>query len=301
MSERFGLDQLADASARFGATPVDRSRFELWHDERRFGRVSVSRMSGHSVGFTGAPSSVEESVDIAFIETGDVEHEHAESGKWGAVPGAVVVAPSWVPRRLRFPGEWSAVSVRVNRTAVEAFAPRLPDELGVFTERSTLDRAMHAFVAEVGRRERSLSSLERYAIEQLLTEMTGSVLLDRFGGGWSAGSPTAVLRDRAIAVIAQSRADPSLNAEMVAAAVQSSLRRVQAAFAEVDNSISAEIRRQRARLARSLLIDSRYDVLSIEQVAEQSGFGTTMSLRRALTEFYDIGPRELRITRGRGD
>ncbi len=299
MTVRFGMSDLAEASARFGAAPVDPSRFELWRDDEQYGQVGIARAGGTSVAFSGVPPATDEVVDVAFIESGELQHGSHGAAEWTSAWSAVVVAPSWVPRRLRFPGEWSAVMVRVSRTAVEAFAPRLPDALGVFTDRTTLDRAVHAFVAQVGSDDRSPSALERYAIEQLLTEMTGGMLLDRFGGGWSAGSPTAVLRDRAIAVIAQSRADPALNAEMVAAAVQSSLRRVQAAFAEVDNSISAEIRRQRARLARSLLIDARYDVLSIEQVAEQSGFGTTMSLRRALNDFYSVGPRELRTSRGR--
>jgi AraC-like DNA-binding protein len=190
--------------------------------------------------------------------------------------------------------------VQVDGHAVESLVPRLPDEVAVFSESTALQHGVHAFAVQIARGGLKPTALERYATEQLLTEMVGSLLLDRFGVAWSNGSPTAALRDHAMAVIAQSRADPDLNAERVAQAVQSSLRRVQAAFAEVGTSISAEIRRQRARLARSLLTDSRYDVLSIEQVAEQSGFGTTMSLRRALTDQYGLGPSELRATRGAG-
>lgn len=297
MTSRFGPDDLEEAGARFGAFAIEPDGFELVVDEHHFGHVTVLSATGATVSFDEPPRSPAEVVDIVFVEDGELDV--GDLAEQRAPAGSIIIAPSWVPRRLRFVDGWSAIVVRVGRTAVEAFAPRLPDAIGVFTERSTFDRAVHAFVAELEQGPKSLSRLERYATEQLLTEMAGSLLLDRFGGGWSTGSPTEALRDRATAVIAQSRADPTLNAEAVARAVQSSLRRVQAAFAEVDNSLSAEIRRQRARLAKSLLTDSRFDVLSIEQVAEQSGFGTTMSLRRALAELYGTGPRELRAHRGR--
>lgn len=295
MTTRFGAGDRDEVGARFGASAVGGGDFELVVDEQQFGSVTVLRATGATVLFDEPPAALAEVVDIVFVEQGVLDV--GDPAEQQAPSGSIIVAPSWVSRRLGFADDWSAVVVRVARVAVEAFAPRLPDAIGVFTERTVFDRAVHAFVAELAHGPTSFSALEQYATEQLLTEMAGSMLLDRFGVGWSAGSPAAVLRDRAIAVIAQSRADPSLNAEAVAHAVQASLRRVQAAFADVDNSISAEIRRQRARLAKSLLTDSRYDVLSIEQVAEQSGFGTTMSLRRALAELYGTGPRELRTHR----
>jgi transcriptional regulator GlxA family with amidase domain len=127
--------------------------------------------------------------------------------------------------------------------------------------------------------------------------MGGAILLDRIGAVSGHGSPHAVLRDRAIAVISQQCGDPSLAPTQVAREVQSSLRQLQLVFAEADNSVAGEIRRQRARLARSLLIDSRFDVLSIEQVAQRSGFQSPMSLRRALDEAYKTTPRALRAQR----
>ncbi len=128
----------------------------------------------------------------------------------------------------------------------------------------------------------------------------GQALQWPFLGETEATSVTSVLRDQAMAVIAQRCADRELNPEAVARAVQSSLRRVQAAFAEVGNSIAAEIRRQRGRLAWTLLADARYDVLSVQQIAEQAGFGTTAALRRVLDELYGCGPTDLRERRSAG-
>lgn len=285
--------------AEVGVSSPDPERFELRLDEIRFGSVVVARAEGTAAQFIEPEELQRSVVDVIFVEKGVLELLEGD-GEVAAV-GSIIISPSEVPHRLHAGGPWATTSVQVDGAAVESLVPRLPERVAIFPESTALQRGVHAFAAQVARGGPRPSALERYATEQLLTEMVGSLLLDRFGVGWSGGSPTAALRDRAIAVIAQSRADPDLNAERVARAVQSSLRRVQAAFAEVGTSISAEIRRQRARLAKSLLTNSRFDVLSIEQVAQQSGFGTTMSLRRALTDQYGLGPSELRATRGVGE
>lgn len=274
-------------------------------DERVVGDVVLSG-GGGAAEFV-LPAAPAEVVDLIFVDAGELTIEaggHLPDAGVGAVAraGMLVVAPGWLAARGHVRGPWSMLTIRIGRAAVEAFAPRLPDDVGVFATRSALERAVRTFVFELlrtGAAAQSQSELERYATEQLLTEMAGSVLLDRFARGWSGAPPSAALRDRAIAVISQSRADPELTPEVVARAVQSSLRRVQAAFAEVDNSVAAEIRRQRARLAKSLLSNSRFDVLSVSAIAEQSGFGTVTSMRRALIDAYGVGPRELRANRGR--
>lgn len=186
--------------------------------------------------------------------------------------------------------------IRLSRSTAETFAPHALSGVQFFPALTRLDRATHSFIrAMMGHPvEHRRSSIEDYASEQIVLELAGSVLLEHCGSSWAPGSASSALRDEAMAVIAQRCADKQLNPEAVAKAVQSSLRRVQAAFAEVGNSIAAEIRRQRGRLAKTLLTDSRYDVLSVQQIAEQTGFGTTAALRRALDELYGCGPREMR-------
>lgn len=79
--------------------------------------------------------------------------------------------------------------------------------------------------------------------------------------------------------------------------MRSSLRQLQLVFAEAENSVAGEIRHQRARLAKSLLLDSRFDSLSIEQISQRAGFPPPISLRRALEEEYGATPRALRAHR----
>ncbi|MFJ3958961.1 helix-turn-helix domain-containing protein [Arthrobacter sp. NPDC090010] len=195
-----------------------------------------------------------------------------------------------------FRGSGTIDRLRLSKATAETFVPRALRRAHLFTALTRLDDATRSFIRAFMNHpvDRERSSIEDYASEQILLELAGSILLDHYGSSLEAGSTSSGLRDRAMAVIAQRCADRDLKPETVARAVQSSLRRVQAAFAEVGNSIAAEIRRQRGRLAKNLLTDGRYDVLSVQQIAEQTGFGTTAALRRALDELYGCGPRELR-------
>ncbi|MDR6987993.1 AraC-like DNA-binding protein [Paenarthrobacter nitroguajacolicus] len=259
-----------------------------------FGELSISAFSGD---FTALDATgFGDIVDIYFVSSGQIRDPR--SGALLQGDGSVVVIPGGRGLQSPFVGHGDAQRIRIQRGAAETFVPHALDSVTVTPVRSRLDDAAEAFIGAIlNQPSRHGSAIELYATEQILLELTGSLLLDHCGVSWASNSVTSVLRDQAMAVIAQRSADRELNPEAVAKAVQSSLRRVQAAFAEVGNSIAAEIRRQRGRLAKSLLTDARYDVLSVQQIAEQTGFGTTAALRRALDELYGCGPRDLRERR----
>lgn len=262
-----------------------------------FGAVSLSALSG--VLAEGDDTASHQSVDIFFVRSGVIRNPQSGAIIEGA--GAVVIVPGGQALQWPFVGETEATRIRIQRAAAETFVPHALDSVTVTPVRSRLDDAAAAFAGAIlDQPSVGGSAIESYATEQILLELTGSLLLDHCGVSWNSTSVTSVLRDQAMAVIAQRCADRELNPEAVARAVQSSLRRVQAAFAEAGNSIAAEIRRQRGRLARTLLTDARYDVLSIQQIAEQTGFGTTAALRRALDELYGCGPTDLRERRSAG-
>lgn len=203
-----------------------------------------------------------------------------------------MIAPSGIAQHVRCAGSWSITAACVPRAALGAFVAALPATARVLEERRPLDRAMQAFVEKVLAVDDTAT-----AIERLIVEMSGAILLDRIDGASGHRSPHAALRDKAVAVIAQQCSDPALNPARVAREVRSSLRQLQLVFAEAENSVACEIRRQRARLAKSLLLDSRFDSLSIEQVSQRAGFPSPISLRRALEEEYGATPRALRAHR----
>lgn len=265
--------------------------------ERICGGVALWSIWGDAVEFTVQPEPGEDHLSFIFVDTGVFTSRRANE-PWLAFESGLIVAPNGIARQVRFNGAWRLLIAQMPRSAVAAFVPQLPDVVTSFPDRRLLDLAMRAFLAEVIDREEPSSAIEQYALEQLFMEMGGAVLLDRLGTNGAHGSPRSVLRDRALAVIAQQSADLTLTPARVAYDVASSLRHLQSVFAEAGTTVAGEIRRHRARLARALLADSRYDVLTVEQIAQRSGFGNAMGLRRALHEVYRASPRMLRSERG---
>ncbi|MFJ6534104.1 helix-turn-helix domain-containing protein [Microbacterium sp. NPDC091662] len=236
---------------------------------------------------------------FAFVEGSGLSAKE-QHGPWLPIESGLVVAPPGIAQHVRCAGPWHITAAYVPRAALGAFVSALPATTRVLEERRPLDRAMQAFVEQVLDVDDEATAIERYAMEHLIVEMSGAILLDRVDTASAQRSPHAALRDRAVAVIAQQCGDPGLNPAVVAREVQSSLRQLQLVFAEAENSVAGEIRHQRARLARSLLVDSRFDVLSIEQISQRAGFHSPISLRRALEEDYGTTPRGLRAHRGAG-
>lgn len=265
--------------------------------ERRAGGVLLLGMNGNTAELSVDTTTVyPDHAVFVFIEA-QALWSRLDGEPWVETEPGLVIAPYGIRRRLRWSGAWRLIAALVPRVAIASFVPSLPMDATPYADRRLLDSSAQRFLASLLETEGRASAIEQYAIEQLILEMTGAVLLDRIGGVPQQGSPHTVLRERAIAVIAQQYGDGALNPARVAHEVQSSLRQLQLVFSEAGNSVAGEIRRQRARLAHSLLVDSRYDVLSIDQIAQRSGFHSPMSLRRALDECYETTPRALRAAR----
>lgn len=233
---------------------------------------------------------------FAFVDAAGLAAKE-QNGPWMPVESGLVVAPPGVAERVRCVGTWYITAAYVPRTALGTYVAALPSSTWILEERRPLDRAMQAFIEQVLAVDDETTAIERYAMEHLIVEMSGAVLLDRVDAVSGPRSAHAALRDRAVALIAQQCGDPGLNPARVAREVQTSLRQLQLVFAEVENTVAGEIRHRRTLLARSLLTDSRYDDLSVEQISQRSGFASPISLRRAIEEDYGATPRALRTHR----
>lgn len=264
---------------------------------QRYGHVGLWRLWGHSCEFSmQPPRGTDPEVSFVFVESGIIS-ARTPGEAWRSLDAPLIVVPTVRSRRIRIRGAWSVTVAKLPLRAVEAYVPFVPNSVGVFKSTRMLDSAMHRFVAAVLQASSPGSAVESSAIEQLAMEMAGAVLLDRTGPEWAQGTPHDVLRDRALGLISQECADPGLTPARIAAGVHASLRQLQAVFAESGTSIALELRRARARAAHTLLSDSRFDALSVEQVAEKSGFATSMSLRRATEAVYRQSPRAVRESR----
>ncbi|MDQ0644559.1 helix-turn-helix domain-containing protein [Microbacterium murale] len=204
----------------------------------------------------------------------------------------LILAPSGANVKLTCGGRWDVIVALSPRASIETMVESLPTKPRTYPDRRVLDRSMQRFVEELLDADTAPTSIERYAIAQLLAEMSGAILLDRFGLAGQEHRDTPVTR--AIALISQQCTDPDLTPAVVAHAVHTSLRLLQIGFAEEGKTIASEIRWQRARVARALLTDSRHSHLSVTEIMERAGFRTAMSMRRALDQEYGATPRTLR-------
>jgi AraC-like DNA-binding protein len=260
---------------------------------RAYGAVLVIGVSGTASEFERRPLRPGlPTIDIIFVQQG--EFAYFEAGQWVASRGPLMVAPSGLPNRVRFNSEWQFVVARIPREALLPFVPMLSDTVQIHEELSVPEKAMAAFLAQSIDAEQEVSPNDSHTVDRMILQMAGTMLRARQGETLQPGSPHAVLRDRVMLDIAKQSGDSQLDPARLARNAGVSLRHLQCVFSEAGTSVAGEIRRERARIARSTLQDARYDELSIEQVAVQSGFGSSVSMRRALDEIYRLNPRDLR-------
>ncbi|WP_313811414.1 AraC family transcriptional regulator [Glutamicibacter sp.] len=273
-----------------------RQPVENYGHARVIGQSTVISLRGEATEFVlHAVSSGSPHLDFIFFVSGGCSYFGVDD--WVTVNAQLIVVPNGLTKKFRFEGDWDVLIIRLPREATVSMTPNPPKVVTAFDRASVLERAMYNFACTLLEEKDEVSAVELYAFEQLLLEMGGASILDRVGGGWAQGAPHSVMLDRAKAIIAQQCADPTLSPATVAFEVQSSLRQLQSIFSEAGTTIAAEIRSRRAYEAYSLLRDARYDVLTTDQVAERSGFGTTMSMRRALVEIYGLSPKQARRQR----
>jgi AraC-like DNA-binding protein len=232
------------------------------------------------------PSSHPDHAAFLLVTTAEDELSSEETRSY------VLQAPYGAAHRLRFRSRWTATGALIPRPPLEDFIQHLPDGSVVHKAPRLLERSMVAFITGILDATTPSSTVEEYAVAQLLTEMGAAVLLDR--NGLPSSDARERVRRAASAFITHQSSDPDLAPIDVARHVRVSLRTLQAVFADNGTSPAAEIRRQRARSAHSLLTDTRYITLGIDQIAVRAGFRSTMSLRRALKERYGAAPRSLR-------
>ncbi len=264
---------------------------------RAFGSVLVIEVSGTGSEFERRPLKPGlPTIDVIFVERG--EFAYIDGGSWVSSRAPLMIAPSGLPHRVRFNSAWSFVVARIPREEMLPFVPMLSDEVRIYEELSVPEKAMRAFLQQAVEGEDQVSPGDRHTVNLMVLEMAGRMLRGRQGESWSQTSPHAMLRDRIMFAIAQQSADLQLDPARLAREAGVSLRHLQAVFSGAGATVAGEIKRERARVARSTLQDARFDDLSIEQVAREAGFGSATSMRRALEQIYRLNPRELRTLRG---
>ena len=257
---------------------------------------------------SGGPTDIERrpllpgmpTIDFVFVESGTFAY--LDDGAWRESDGPLLVAPSGLPLRVRFLTPWRFLVARIQRDALLPFLPRLPDTATVYGELGLAERAMRGYLAEIAASEPGVATGDSATVARLGIEMAGALLRHRFPllTAQPSADGAGVWAD-AIAAIAQHCRRPEFNTAELAATVGSSVRQLQAVFTRHETSIGAELRRERGRVARSLLQHPEHDQLAISDIAHRAGFGSASTLYRALVDLYGATPQELRKRGGQGE
>ncbi|PQZ87712.1 hypothetical protein CQ018_17325 [Arthrobacter sp. MYb227] len=154
-----------------------------------------------------------------------------------------------------------------------------------------------AFLESTLNLDSQLPSVSRYFLEKLVHEMVGGIILENMGVSKS-GTTRRSLFEQSIAYIAATTGDPELTPLKLATELSVSLRQLQREFKRQGLTIASSIKQNRIDLAVRLLQDPKFMVLSIEKIAEHSGFTSLVQLRRALQAAGLGNPTDLRVSSG---
>ncbi|MFV0433647.1 MAG: helix-turn-helix domain-containing protein [Leucobacter sp.] len=153
----------------------------------------------------------------------------------------------------------------------------------------TVAFALQAMQPQVGEK----SKLGDYYIERLLQEMMQGLLADTS----RIERAPRVLQDpyrQAMSVLTGQFADPDLTSDDIAEAVNLSRRQLEREFKKRNTTIRSELRRLRVERAKDMLLDSDFELLTIDQVARHVGFSGASSLARAMAQEGHESPSRLR-------
>lgn len=164
-------------------------------------------------------------------------------------------------------------------------------------ERTPLLAATREFALALSRERGPTARFSTYASERLLAEMAFGLVLE--GRDVGRQVPKGSLADRARTIMLVRRAESELSAAAVAADLHVSVRQLQRVFAREDSSPGAVLRQLRVELAESMLRDPQFDGLSVDQVAQYSGFTSASAMRRAFEGEGKTAPSVVRRTRQR--
>lgn len=286
----------AAEAALLGVRTNDATDFWLRRERLRFDGVMLERCSGSMREHDPVRrrGRQRDAFDALLVERGSI----IRAPEPPVTADEALLAPRAGTGRYLVPAGTSTIGVSVERSLLMQVAPQLPEAPLRVGAAAPFVSAVRAFASTLLDGDAQFSAVEGYAAGQLLAEMVGAMLLNHIGAGRAAGDAAGGLRDRALAAIAQLHVDPSFGPADVAREASVSLRRLQEAFAEAGTTVAGEIRRQRAQSAIGLLSSPRFDALSVDEIAAQVGFGSTLSLRRALTDLHSCTPSKVRSNRG---
>lgn len=243
-----------------------------------------------------APAPGTDEVLCYFVRDSPVTIDGRTQGLITSQPGSC-----WLGSGLAsFSAYWSppgrVIVAKIPRQVLVDFGIAAGTQPTAFRQDSALLAPVAQFLESLVQDNATASNVAAYFMEKLVHEMLGGLFLEHHGAGQGGRKPA--LYDRAMAFIAASAGDPTLTPQLLAQEFNVSLRQLQREFHKRGVAVAEQIRQGRIDLALRLLTDPAYAVLSLEQVAANSGFASLGHLRRTLQAAGYGSPRDVRSLGG---
>lgn len=262
----------------------------------RFDSIFTIRVQSHPFVATWGRSrrSARRRFLFLFVTKGDLELALGDETASRVAAGQVAVLPPG-PGSLKLQARVDCDFIAFSFDRSEVGELRLQEGLVVarITESAVFKSAL-AFLRGAVQSPRVASMHEAQVFRGLTRDVARALTR-----GWHDDGATQGIVADARRVIDAGSSSAAFSVGTIARELSLSRRSIERAFAEQGTSASDEIRERRAANANTLL--TKHPELSIQEVAEASGFGSREGLRRALRRYYDATPAGIRGGGGSGE
>ncbi|MDX2642249.1 helix-turn-helix domain-containing protein [Streptomyces sp. PA03-1a] len=264
--------------------------YRCWVDSSEIGDIAVSEQYGDAVeGVIGMKRATERRTVVHIMHSGGLSL--TEAGRTVQVPpGTMCVRDAQVPREFSYrPGTRARVLLLPSETLTGTGLDQLPT-LTVISQKAPEARLLLGQLHLIRRMRGELSPAGVHAAQQSVVQLLAGALMARGVSADPAFRPS--LRTAARNCVEARLLDPHLSPAEVARTLSVSVRTLHRAFAEVDESLMAYVRRRRLERAREELValGGRY---TVSAVAARWHFADVSHFSRAFKRQFGETPSSL--------
>jgi AraC-like DNA-binding protein len=281
------FSQVDDVSARFAAGSVGRVRLE---------RFDVRGVSGTAIRrATTADSAVEPTITLHALERGHLDIRHA--GRISTIrAGTLMLSSTDSPLAMHQHNECAMSTITV--PLVDARLSQQTASVSVSRAFAATDPVASTAVGLLRQLTSTITDDPGQSWEvlegTLIALIRALVVIGASSERDATGSLSETLTDRVLRYVQEHVLEPSLDADMIAAAHGISTRYLYVILRNRDLALGEHIRSLRLQYAARLLRDPLARRTSIADIAHRAGFADHAHFSRSFRRAYDIAPSEWR-------
>lgn len=299
----FGAEGSALLAASDGVTVADPNTFDL---RTRTARISYFRIQ--SILTTPLRLHMQEghyqtgdNVRFTFVREGRLEL--SQRGRQAVLTrGEAVIGYDSTPTEIKFAETTRYVTLTVDREILLPGSGEEDRTMRVIRRDELFNSATASFLEALLRPSAfPLAPVDELRISRAITKVLNEVYVANLPDPESIATRRAEERAVVRGYIGAHFTRPDLSVSSIAQHYGMSPRSLQRLYSDYGENVSNVIRKRRLEHAVSMLIDTRFDEVSIDEVAIRSGFAGANQLRRVMNQVMEQTPTQLRGGRGLHD